>query len=55
MSDSTKYRSGYQGRPIDINTFSTGVYIMQVFYLPEFLTLDNKNNYWIKYIKFVKP
>ena len=55
MSDSTKYRSGYQGRPIDINTFSTGVYIMQVFYLPEFLTFDNKTNYWMKYLKFVKP
>lgn len=55
ISNPTKYRSGYQGRPIAINTFSTGVYIMQVFYLPEYLTFDNKTNYWMKYIKFVKP
>ena len=55
ISNPTKYRSGYQGRPIAINAFSTGVYIMQVFYLPEYLTFDNKTNYWMKYIKFVKP
>ena len=55
ISNPTKYRSGYQGRPIAINTFSTGVYIMQVFYLPEFLSFENKNNYWIKHIKFIKP
>lgn len=55
FSDPTKYRSGYQGRKIDINSFSSGVYILQVSYLPEFLTFDNKNNYWKKYIKFIKP
>jgi hypothetical protein len=55
MSDPTKYRSGYAGRQIDINTLSSGLYIMQVFYLPEFLSFDNKNNYWMKYIKLIKP
>jgi hypothetical protein len=55
MSDPTKYRSGYTGRQIDINTLSSGLYIMQVFYLHEFLSFDNKNNYWMKYIKLIKP
>jgi len=55
VSDYTKYRSGYLGRPVEINTLSSGVYIMQVFYLPEFLSFDNKTNYWMKYIKFIKP
>ena len=55
ISDPTKYRSGYAGRSMDINSLSSGVYIMQVFYLPEFLSFENKNNYWIKYIKFIKP
>ena len=55
LSDPTKYRSGYAGRYIDMNRLSSGVYIMQVFYLPEFLSFENKNNYWIKHIKFIKP
>jgi hypothetical protein len=55
ISDPTKYRSGYAGRSIDMNRLSSGLYIMQVFYLPELLSFDNKNNYWIKYIKFIKP
>jgi len=55
ISDPTKYRSGYAGRPIDINTLSSGVYILQVFYLPEFPGFDNKNNHWMKTIKFIKP
>ena len=54
-SDLTKYRSGYQARQIDINSFSSGIYIMQVLYLPETMTFDNKTNYWVKYIKFLKP
>jgi hypothetical protein len=53
--DPTKYRSSYAGRSIDIHSLSSGVYIMQVFYLPEFLSFENKSNYWIKYIKFIKP
>lgn len=55
LSDPAKYRSSYIGRQIDINTLASGVYIMQIYYLPEFLTFDNKTNYWIKYIKFIKP
>lgn len=55
LSDPTNYRSGYLGRSIYINAFPSGVYIMQVLYLPEFLTLDNKTNYWMKSIKFIKP
>lgn len=55
ISDPTKYRSGYTGRYIDMNRLSSGVYIIQVFFLPEFLTYDNKTNYWIKTIKFIKP
>jgi hypothetical protein len=55
LSDPTKYRSGYAGRYIDMNRLSSGVYIMQVFYLPESISFDNKNNYWVKYIKFIKP
>jgi hypothetical protein len=55
ISDLTKYRSSYAGKNVDMNGLSSGVYIMQVFYLPEFLSFDNKNNYWIKYIKFIKP
>ena len=55
LSDPSKYRSGYAGRPIDINVLASGIYIIQVYYLPEFLTFDNKTNYWIKSIKFIKP
>ena len=55
VSDPTKYRSGYAGRPIDINKLSSGVYILQVFYVPELPGFDNKNNYWMKTIKFIKP
>ena len=55
ISNLTKYRSGYTGKNVDLNGLSSGVYIMQIFYLPEFLSFDNKNNYWIKYIKFIKP
>ncbi len=55
IRDLTKYRSSYEGKSVDMNGLSSGVYIMQVFYLPEFLSFDNKNNYWIKYIKFFKP
>jgi hypothetical protein len=55
LSDPTKYRSSYAGRQIDINALASGIYIMQVYYLPEFLTFDNKTNYWIKSIKFIKP
>lgn len=55
LSDSIKYRSSYTGRRVDINALASGIYIMQVYYLPEFLTFDNKTNYWIKSIKFIKP
>ena len=55
LSDPTIYRSGYAGRYIDMNRLSSGVYIMQVFFLPEFLSFDNKTNYWMKHIKFIKP
>ena len=55
LSDPSKYRSGYAGRPIDIHALASGIYIIQVYYLPEFLTFDNKTNYWIKIIKFIKP
>lgn len=55
LSDPSKYRSSYTGRRIDTNVLASGVYIMQVYYLPEFLTFDNKTNYWIKSLKFIKP
>ena len=55
LSDPAKYRSSYTGRKIDINALASGVYIMQLYYLPEFLTFDNKTNYWVKSLKFIKP
>jgi len=55
LSDPTKYRSSYSGRRINMNALASGVYIMRVSYLPEFLTFDNKVNYWIKFLKFIKP
>ncbi len=55
LSDPIKYRSSYTGRRVDINALASGIYIMQLFYLPEFLNFDNKTNYWIKSIKFIKP
>jgi hypothetical protein len=55
ISDLTKYRSSYAGRQINISALASGVYFMQVNYLPEFLTFNHKTNYWIKYIKFIKP
>jgi hypothetical protein len=55
LSDPAKYRSSYIGRRIHINALASGVYIMQLYYLPEFLTFDNKTNYWTKSLKFIKP
>ena len=55
LSDPEKYRSSYTGRLFDTNVLASGVYIMQVSYLPEFLTFENKTNYWIKSLKFIKP
>lgn len=55
LSDPAKYRSSYTGRHINMNALASGVYIMQVSYLPEFLTFENKTNYWIKSLKFIKP
>ena len=54
ISDLTKYRSSYAGKNVDMNGLSSGVYIMQVFYLPESLMFDGNNNYSIKTIKFIK-
>ena len=55
VSDQTKYRSGYAGKNIDMNGRPSGVYMMQVFYLPEFMMIDGIKNYSIKTIKFIKP
>ena len=55
VSDQTKYRSGYAGKKVDMNGLPSGVYIMQVFYLPEFMMIDGIKNYSIKTIKFIKP
>jgi hypothetical protein len=55
INDQTKYRSSYQGRSIDVHTMASGIYIMQILYLPEWMTMDGKTNYWVKYIKFIKP
>lgn len=52
LSDQTKYRSSYAGRSINMNS---GIYIMQVFYLPESMMFDGNKNYWVKTIKFIKP
>ena len=54
-SDQTTYRSGYVGKSIDISAMPGGVYMMQVLYLPEYMTMDVKKNYWVKYLKFIKP
>jgi len=54
-NDQTKYKSSYAGRAIQINGMASGVYIMQVMYLPEWMTFDHKNNYWTKTIKFILP
>jgi len=54
ISDLTKYRSSYAGKNVDMNGLSSGVYIMQVFYLPESMMFDGNNNYSIKTIKFIK-
>jgi hypothetical protein len=34
---------------------NSGIYIMQVFYLPEYMMFDHNTNYWVKTIKFIKP
>lgn len=52
-SDQITFRSGYKGRSIDISAMPGGVYIMQVLYLPESM-MDDKKNYGVKYIKFIK-
>jgi hypothetical protein len=53
-SDQITFRSGYKGRSIDISTMPGGVYILQVLYLPESMMMDDKKNYGVKYIKFIK-
>jgi len=55
VRDQTKYRSSYAGRYINMNALNSGIYIMQVFYLPEYMMLDGNTNYWVKTIKFIKP
>ncbi len=55
LRDQTKYRSSYAGRSVNMNAMNSGIYIMQVFYLPEYMMLDGNANYWIKTIKFIKP
>jgi hypothetical protein len=55
VSDQTKYRSSYTGRSINMNAMNSGIYIMQVYYLPEYMMLDLNRNYWVKTIKFIKP
>lgn len=54
-NDQTKYKSSYAGRTIQINGMASGVYVMQVMYMPEWMTFDNQNNYWTKTIKFIIP
>lgn len=54
MHDQTTYRSSYAGRHIHVNGMNNGIYIIQVFYLPEYMTVDGKNNYWVKTLKFIK-
>ena len=53
--DQTKYRSSYAGRSISMNAMNSGVYIIQVFYLPEYMMFDGNKNYWVKTIKIIKP
>jgi len=55
VSDQTKYRSSYAGRSINMNAMNSRIYIMQVFYLPEYMMFDHNTNYWVKTIKFIKP
>ena len=55
VHDQTKYRSSYAGRSITMNTMNSGIYIMQVFYLPEYMMFDHNTNYLVKTIKFIKP
>jgi len=55
ISNQTKYMSGFLSKSIDMRPLASGVYMMQVFYLPEWMTLDSKSTYWIKYVKFIKP
>jgi hypothetical protein len=55
VRDQIKYRSSYAGRSISMNAMNSGFYIMQVFYLPEYMMFDGNKNYWVKTIKFIKP
>lgn len=55
ISNKTKYLSSYLSKPIEINTLANGIYIMQIYYLPELMTADHYNAYWVKHIKFIKP
>ncbi len=55
ISNQTKYMSSFLAKSIDMRPLASGVYMMQVFYLPEWMTLDSKSTYWIKYVKFIKP
>jgi hypothetical protein len=52
--DQNKYKSSYAGRSINIHAMASGVYIMQVFYLPEQMAFDINTIYWMKTLKFIK-
>jgi hypothetical protein len=55
INHQAKYMSSFLAKSIDINTMSSGVYIMQILYFPEFMSLDSRTPYWTKYVKFIKP
>lgn len=55
MNNQTKYMSSYLATPIDISGMANGIYLMQVFYLPEFMANMSVPSYWVKHIKFIKP
>jgi hypothetical protein len=54
MFDQITYRSSNAGRYINVNAMNNVIYIMQVFYLPEYMTVDGGKNYWVKTIKFIR-
>lgn len=54
-NDQTTFRSSYGGRAIDVNGMNSGIYFMQVYYLPEQMTLEDSYNFLVKYLKFIKP
>lgn len=53
LKDQSKFASSYLRKSIDLTSLTTGVYFINIFYLPESNQVL-QNNYWTKSLKLMK-